>query len=238
MLRVTATMLCGICLLLGQSAFGQTTGATVKVLDFTGAPSCEQFDPQTATCQGSWSLPGAQGEGTASATAGFGQLQALVSDSITVSVAGAASSTGSIATAQFNDLLTFPNLATNAFLRVTMTVSGSVSGNPGHGTLSAQANLGVNLGECDIQAFSGTCTTTVAVSPGDNAFLAGQFTVSANALVPFGTTGADDVTLNYQNGKAKRVFGAQFALAVVDGRGHPLRGVVIVAASGTTYPTK
>lgn len=161
-----------------------------------------------------------------------------MSDSVTVSVMGAASSTGSVATAQFNDVLTFPNLATNAFLRVTMTVSGSASGNAGHGTLSAQANLGVGLGECGIQAFSGSCTTTVAVSPGDNAYRTGQFTVSANALVPFGTTGADDVTLNYQNGKGKKVFGAQFAVAVVDGRGHPLRGVAIVTASGTTYPTK
>jgi hypothetical protein len=60
-MRRAAMIVAGICLLLAQYAFGQTTGATVKVLDFTGASSCEQFDPKTATCQAAGPSPGHKG---------------------------------------------------------------------------------------------------------------------------------------------------------------------------------
>jgi hypothetical protein len=231
-------------ILLASSAMAQT----VVQVGSSILTSCQDTETgaTTATCSLTWNDPSGLAEGAGSATAvnGYSLLQAFVSDSATTTSSsyGSAAETQSIAGMGVVDDLTFAGLSTGAFLRETLKVSGTSSGDLGfalvNGIVYAQNGSQPSV-NCKVDTLKGSCTLEVAISPGDSIHLTSNFQISAKASVPAQTQGGDGVTLNYYSGSGKaKGNGATIALEVVDGHNNPLHGVTIVAGSGTIYPTK
>jgi hypothetical protein len=229
-----------------MSGFGQSLAVSVGVGGGVGSSSttlCQQFPtgttgPITGSCQGlSWNDgAGNFGSGSATATADYGVLQSYAASSTTITTAVGGAGTASTTAADFSDYLTFPSLTSNASLKATMTVSGSASTNQASSvdaTLSlSNGNVGPAL--CSISTVTGSCATSILVSPGDQVLVACHFQTNASTNIGSNQTGSDSATLNYGT---KRNYGAQCAFVLVDSSGKAVNGAKIVAASGTRYPT-
>jgi hypothetical protein len=221
----------------------QSTSVSVFVLGGPNIENCSDGGATDASCSVSWTSADGliSGNGTTSAIGGYGSLQGYVSVNITAQEISSGYYTAGQAGADFNDTLTFIGLNQNAYLRVTETLTGSASGDLGYATTAASAVLedDLNVVDCTVETFKGTCTTTLPIFPGDTVSLSGQLGTGGDAVEPQNATGSDFLTLNYQVGTGKtRRYGATTSLVVVDSTGKPLKGVTIVAASGTIYPAK
>ena len=94
---------------------------------------------------------------------------------------------------------------------------------------------GATSNQCTVQAVKASCSTPIAISPGDQVNVQATFQTVADSFVDPGATGSDSAALNL-DGKQKNN-GANYAFVVADSVGHVLK-VPIVAASATTYPTR
>ncbi len=247
-------MVCAILLLVVTPAFAQQLDSLVET-DLDGGPTCQQnqtaaIAPLTASCPNvTWSDSfGDSGVATATGTANYGFLQAYMSASETI-VAQSHTTTGRTYNTEFHDVVYFPGLTVNAYLRATLTLSGTASGDLTASSAGASVTLAGGGAQCAISnaangvtpmssSFKGTCGTRLAVAPADGAAgvrLDSLLSLVANAGPALGpNTGTDTVTITY-NGKNQ---GASAALVLIDANGKPIKGVKITSASGTKYPTR
>jgi hypothetical protein len=112
---------------------------------------------------------------------------------------------------------------------VTLTVSASVGSASGTGSVSVNAdvNLDGGVGQCQVLTVTGTCSSSIPVTPGSTVAIQGAFGVEAIAGPSSGSAAF--------TADSKKAYGARFAVTLVDSTGHRLK---IVSASGTSYPTK
>jgi len=219
--------------LLSLSAFGQTLQAVVGITDST-ASLCQDIENSTTTVTASASCGWNDGSGdfasgNGTATAAYGVLQSFATITQTIANASAETDTGTQTGSEFTDTLTFPSLTTTAFLKATLSISGSESLSAA-GFVDISADVYLNgSSNCVLQLAKGTCTTSLPVSPGDQVSVQGSLGTEAAAGPTSGSS-----TLNF-NGK--KMFGAQFGFVLVDSAGRKIN-VPIIAASGTNYPTK
>lgn len=220
-----------ICIL-SLSALGQTLQANVGITT-SSASLCQDIENGTTALTASTSCGWndgsgdfASGKGTAAAA--YGILQSFATLKQTITNSSAETDTGTQTGSEFIDSFTFPQLTTNAFLQATLSVSGSES-------LSAAGFVGISAdvflnGSSNCELFAtGTCMTSLPVSPGDQVSVQGSLGTEASAGPTSGSS-----TLNFTG---KKVFGAHFGFVLLDSDGHKLY-VPIVAASGTNYPAK
>ena len=229
--------------LMSKAGFAQSLQAVAAVGTSTGG-LCQNIQNSATTITASVSGPacgwndgsGDFGSGSATVTADYGLLRSNSTVAATIANAAAGTNTAAQAGGNFQDSLTFPNLNMNAFLQATLSLSGSELLS-GFGTTGISVNVVLNASaaQCLLQTVTGTCTTSVAVTPGSQVTISG--TLIADAVAgpnAAGEVGSGSSTLNYDS---KKSFGARYAFALLDSAGHKLN-VPIVAASGTKYPTK
>lgn len=256
-------VLCGVllCLLSGQLA--AQSKSSFAGTSYTGGTLCQtaSVDP-IAECPGqNWSInigsdiafTGAAGS---SAHDEYGFLQAGA-NAVTVChlapcVAGAAAGGGG-AQASFTDVFTFPGLRPNTpyFLKLVMTLIGSVTGSFLNGVSSAELTASADLTnvvtpipivslDCSSNLPPGgirqSCSTKIQIFQGDAVNLHGILGVGANAVVPDSTSPISQQVSISLSGKGE---GASYALVVVDAKGRKVSKAegVIISASGTAYPT-
>lgn len=216
--------------LLSLSAFGQTLQAVVGITDSTASLCQNSTTTGTASASCGWndgSGDFASGNGTA--TAAYGVLQSFATITQTIANASAETDTGTQTGSEFTDTLTFPRLTANAFLKATLSISGSEPLS-GAGFVGISADVYLNgSSNCILQVVKGICTTSLPVSPGDQVTVQGSLGTDAAAGPTSGSS-----TLNFSG---RKMFGAQFGFVLVDSAGRKIN-VPIVAASGTNYPTK
>ena len=241
--------LLAVCVCLtSMSAFGQVP--TLQVSMGVGGPNilvCQDLKSPTsgiasltASCGGSWDHGnGNSGSGSGTATATYGVLQAYATAQTTViAVESSPLSTATTGGGSFTDYLTFPSLTGGAYLKATLTVSGSASGDLPASNILTTVNInGNSFGQCNISAFTGgSCTTSIPVSPGDQVRVDGSIgSINASSNIEVNSIGSDSATLNYNS---KRSYGAHYGFVIVDASGKPIGGARILSASGTKYPTK
>jgi hypothetical protein len=251
--------------LCSENASGQASKGSFAGTSYTLGGLCETpFEDPTASCPNAyWLITDSTGnhidyDGNVSSMAHdeYGLLQASGTATVTCHQACAAGSVASGAGGQasFVDSLNFPGLSGSKpyYLMVTVTVVGDVAGGFLRGTSSVELNAEVNLvdvttanlSNCVIQnsdlpqgVFRQTCSTMMRIFPGDVVTLSGLLGLGVNAVAPNST---DAITQNPQaDFSSNRNYGATFALSVVGAKGKKVSKAegVIVAASGTTYPT-
>ena len=209
------------------SVFGQTLQAVAGVSTSTQV-LCTNVQNSTATasasCQGRWNDgSGDFGSGNGTAKAAYGVLQSFGTAAETIT--SVATDTGTSTGSSFTDYLTFPGLTSSASLQATLSVSGTLSGDP---SSTVAANVYLNgSSSCVLQVVKGSCTTSIPVSLGQTVTAFGSLVTSAIA-----GPGTDSSTLNFES----KNYGARYAFVLVDSAGRKIN-VPIVAASGTKYPT-
>jgi len=221
-------------------------------------------DP-TAVCPStSWIITDTNGSilynggGSAEAHDDYGLLQAADSALVTCppnSAAGAAA-TGAGSQASFEDSLTFPGLSGSGpyYITVSLRVLGFVSGGFLAGVSSAELGAEADLvdattsnsADCSIQDSSTnqgvvrqTCSTKMQIFPADVVSLRGVFNVGANAVCPNNSSTSSVSQTVEPDFISSKSYGATYILNLQYANGKKVSGAkgVIIAASGTQYPT-
>lgn len=260
-LALLAALLC-----LGSINLAGQSKSSFASVSYTLGTLCStpSLDPTAVCPDTSWVITDSSGavtysgDGGAKATDQYGLLQGADTAVVTCppgSAAGAAA-TGAGSQATFMDTLTFPGLTASGTYYIALTVKavGSVSGGFLSGVSSVELNAEGDLTDSTTPnsvdcvllnssvnqgVVSQSCSTKMQVFPGDTVSLRGIFGLGANAVCP-NNASTSGVTQNPQaDFSSSKNFGATFILNLQGANGKKLsrREGVIVAASGTQYPT-
>ncbi len=235
-----------ICLCFGTAAWGTSVppGTSLSAMadaaspPSTGGPSCSMGNSDTTTpaaCGVAWTFPAlsALGSGNAWAAANFGVLRDSIDATTIVGLAnGGTVQTQAAATAGFTDTLTFPGLAVNASLTLSISLSGSGTGafTAIYQVILADAFLQEN--QCAITLTAGgssTCTFSLPIVPSDTVGIAASLNLNGFATILPDNVGTNTMQADFTH--TAIVTG----LMVLDANGNPIPGVSVLAASGTNY---
>lgn len=188
-----------------------------------------------SSCSGDWvDNSGNPMGGIAIAVAGYGTLRAYVYGYVIADVAESGTTVSSAnATAGSNDYLSFVGLSEPAYV----WLQGNLAYHPrGTDTLGwAQYVISVpGSPDCVINNLTPqNCTIQIPVTPGESLFMQRSLNATANASItdyPANTYVYIAVILGYQ-----QPGGATLKVTVKDAKGHRIKGVTVVGASGHIY---
>jgi hypothetical protein len=198
-----------------------------------GARTCSNQRSPISFCKDFWTdSAGNQGTGYASAVTSYGALKLSVRSFVRANSAqGGTLASNSSATASANDILSFVGLTVPATLEVQSFLFSKPDGSPSLSTAQYTVAFGGINPECLITNKTlPSCTLTTPITPGLLISLQRLVTATAIATLTNFPAGASCTTA------IRMVFpGATVRISVLNAKGHIVKGVSVVGASGHIY---